>query len=263
MDLGLTNKIAFITGSSRGLGFACAEVLLGEHATVIINSRSEQNLNLAREKLEISTKKSPTIFVGDVIDPDFATNAATFIGNNFGKLDILITNAGGPPPGTIESLSDQQWQEAIELSFLCHMRLIRAHLPLLRKSNYPSILTITSSSVKQPIENLVLSNSIRAATIGLTKTLALELGNENIRVNSILPGSTNTERLATLFENRSVLNNTTPQIERKEQESKIALGRVAEPQEFARVAVFLASPAASYLTGVMLSVDGGAVKGVF
>ncbi len=263
MDLGLTNKIAFVTGSSRGLGFACAEVLLGEHATVIINSRSEQNLNTAKEKLHTFTQKSPTTFAGNIVDPNFAANAATFINKNFGKLDILITNAGGPPPGTIETLSDQQWQEAIELSFLCHMRLIRANLPLLRKSDCPSILTITSSSVKQPIENLVLSNSIRAATIGLTKTLALELGNENIRVNSILPGSTNTERITTLFENRSVLNNTTPQVEREEQESKIALGRIAEPEEFARVAVFLASPAASYLTGVMLSVDGGAVKGVY
>ncbi|OJX41359.1 MAG: 3-oxoacyl-ACP reductase [Chloroflexi bacterium 44-23] len=263
MDLGLTDKIAFVTGSSRGLGYACAEVLLLEQAKTIINSRSLQNLQSAKEKLLNSTHQMADLFAGDVTAQNFAGESTAFIESKFGKLDLLITNSGGPPPGTIETLTDQQWQDAIELSFLCHMRLIRAALPLLRKSECPSILTITSYSVKQPIENLILSNSIRSATVGLTKTLALELGKENIRVNSILPGSTNTERITALFENNAKLNNTTPEAEREKQEKAIALGRIAKPAEFARAAVFLASPAASYLTGVMLSVDGGAVKGVY
>lgn len=263
MDLNLKNKVALVTGSSRGLGYAMAVQLLNEGATTIINSRSEKNLTLAQSQLLADTGLEPHSFVGDVGDPAFPGAISQFITSQFGRLDVLITNAGGPPPGSIETLSDDQWYTAVEQSFLGHMRLIRALIPLLRKSKSASILTVTSQSVKQPIENLLLSNSIRAATVGLTKTLALEFGKENIRVNSILPGSTKTERITNLFENRAAKNHTSIEIEQANQEKEIALGRIAEPVEFARVAVFLASPAASYLTGTMLSVDGGSVKGLF
>lgn len=263
MDLGLTKKIVFITGASRGLGYACARQFLLEGASVIINSRSKDHLMLAQSNLLAETGNNPQIFVGDITDLDFGLSARNYLENSFFQLDILITNSGGPPPGSIESLNDEQWQFSVELSFLSHMRLIRNCLPLLRKSQNPSILTVTSSSVKQPIANLILSNSIRAATVGLTKSLALELGSENIRVNSILPGSTNTERLSSLFENRALTNNTTVAEEQEKTEREIALHRLASPEEFARVAVFIASPAASYLTGLMVSVDGGAVKGVY
>ena len=146
---------------------------------------------------------------------------------------------------------------------MSHVRLIRAALPHLRKSDSPSVLTMTSYTVKQPLPNLVLSNSLRAATVALTKSLALELGKENIRFNSILPGWTKTERIAELMAFRAKNNNTTIEEETSKQTSEIPLGRIGTPQEFANAAVFLVSSAASYIHGVMLAVDGGIIKGAF
>ncbi|PKO18501.1 MAG: 3-oxoacyl-ACP reductase [Chloroflexi bacterium HGW-Chloroflexi-10] len=263
MDLNLKGKIAAVMGSSKGLGFEAARFLLMDDATVIINSRNEVNLALARKKLETENGKNIYSIVGDVTKPEFANYFAEEIGRQFLHLDILITNAGGPPPAPFESITDDIWYEAIESSFLSHVRMIRACLPLLRKSETASVLTITSYSVKQPIPNLVLSNAIRSATIGLTKTLALELGKDGIRFNSILPGWTKTERVNDLMNSRAEKNATSTEEELAKQAAESPLGRLAEPEEFAKVAVFLASPAASYLTGTMLSVDGGMVKGVF
>jgi 3-oxoacyl-[acyl-carrier protein] reductase len=179
-----------------------------------------------------------------------------------GRLDLLFTNAGGPPPGAFESFDDQDWQHAIELSFMSHVRLIRAALPFLRHSESPAVLTVTSISVKQPIPNLVLSNSIRAATVGLTKTLALELGNEGIRFNSILPSWTKTERVEDLLADRARRKDTSIEDEIRAQNAQSPLGRMAKPEEFGKAAAFLLSPAASYITGVMLTVDGGTYKGL-
>ncbi len=151
----------------------------------------------------------------------------------------------------------------MELSFLSHVRLIRAFLPLLRQSEAPSVLTITSFTVKQPASNLILSNAIRAATVGLTKSLSQEFGHTGIRFNSILPGWTSTERVQQLIKNRAEQNHSSIEIETRKITEQISLGRFASPEEFARVAVFLVSPAASYITGVMLSVDGGVVKSIF
>jgi 3-oxoacyl-[acyl-carrier protein] reductase len=144
--------------------------------------------------------------------------------------------------------------------FLSHVRLIRAALPALRKSDAASVLTVTSISTKQPITNLILSNSLRLGTVGLTKSLALELGHENIRFNSILPGWTTTERVTDLLDTRARVNHTTIDEEVQKQAAESPLGRMATPEEFAKAAVFLLSPAASYLTGVMLPVDGGMYK---
>ena len=178
-----------------------------------------------------------------------------------GALDILVFNAGGPPPGTFESFDETAWQKSIDLSFMSNVRLIKAALPFLRKSGSASVLTITSYSVKQPIPNLILSNSVRLATIGLTKSLALELGAEGIRFNAILPGWTETERIGQLMAARAQARGTTPQEELAQQAREVALGRMGKPDEFSRAAAFLVSPAASYITGVMLQVDGGAIKG--
>lgn len=261
MDLGLTGKTVAITGASKGLGFAVAKQFTIEGANIAINSRNEANIQDAANRLAtISTGKILSI-PGDVTNNEFATQFVNGIQKHFGKLDILITNAGGPKPAPFESLTDQDWHDAINLSFMSHVRLIRASLPLLRKSESPSVLTITSYSAKQPIPNLVLSNALRAAVIGLTKTLALELANEKIRFNSILPGWTKTERVDALLTNRASVNNSSIEIEREKITQEIPLGRMAETEEFAKTAVFLASPAASYLTGIMLTVDGGIVKG--
>lgn len=261
MDLHLEGKRALVAGASRGLGYATARGLAMEGCRVAINSREQDNIKSAAQKLTDETGSQIVPLVGDVTErtvPERLIQAAVDI---LGGLDLLVTNAGGPPVGSFESFDDATWQEAVELSLLSHVRLIRAALPHLRKSDIPSVLTVTSYSVKQPIPNLVLSNSVRAATVGLTKTLALELGSDGIRFNSILPAWTETERVYQIMEHRANSNNTSIEEEMKNQAKDSPLGRMGKPEEFANVAVFLLSPAASYVTGVMISVDGGMYKG--
>lgn len=255
MDLGLHELRALVTGASRGLGFATARQLAAEGARVALNARDADKLHLAAEKLGAQA------IPADVSEAGAAERIITEAVEKLGGLDILVTNAGGPPSGAFETFDDMAWQKAIELSLMSHVRLIRAALPFLRQSRAAAVLTITSYSVKQPIPNLVLSNSIRAATVGLTKTLALELGREGIRFNSILPGWTETERVNELMSFRARQNGSTVEDEIRKQMAESPLGRMATPEEFAKPAAFLVSPAASYLTGVMLTVDGGMVKG--
>ncbi len=261
MDLKLNGKIALVTGASRGLGFAAASTLAREGCRVALNSRSAESAKTAAEKIEQETGAQVIGLAGDVSLPDTPGKLIAQAVEAFGGLDLLMTNAGGPPAGTFESFDEETWQKAVELSFMSHVRLIRAALPHLRKSSAPSVLTVTSYSVKQPIPNLVLSNSVRAATVGLTKSLALELGRDGIRFNSILPGWTETERVAELMKARAKANGTTVEQEIAKQSQDSPLGRMGDPQEFANAAVFLLSPAASYITGVMLTVDGGMYKG--
>lgn len=261
MDLGLKGKVALLTGASRGLGFAAAEALAKEGVDIAINSRDEKTLFRAGDKLAKYGTRVVSL-PGDVTDPNQAEMLVGGTIATLGKLDLLFTNAGGPPPGAFESFTDEDWQHAIDLSFMSHVRLIRAALPFLRKSESPSVLTVTSISVKQPIPNLVLSNSIRAATIGLTKTLALELGEKGIRFNSILPSWTDTERVKSLLSDRAKRKGTSLKDEIRVQNEQSPLGRMAKPEEFGKAAAFLLSPAASYITGVMLSVDGGTYKGL-
>jgi 3-oxoacyl-[acyl-carrier protein] reductase len=261
MDLQLDGKRALVTGASRGLGYATALGLAREGCQVAINSRNTASLNAAARQLAEMTQVKVTPLVGDVADPGVPLGLIQQTVEAFGGLDILITNSGGPPAGDFESFDDQAWQAAIELNLLSHVRLIRAALPYLRQSPAASVLTITSYSVKQPIPNLVLSNSVRAATVGLTKTLALELGKDGIRFNSILPAWTETERVYHLIQYRADQAGTTVEEEIAKQARDSALGRMSQPEEFANAAIFLVSPAASYITGVMLSVDGGFYKG--
>ena len=261
MDLQLEGKRALVAGSSRGLGYAIARSLALEGCQVAINSRSRENVTAAANKLAAETGRPVAGLPGDVSQAETAAALIQQAVQALGGLDLLVTNAGGPPAGKFESFDDATWQQAVELSLLSHVRLIRAALPHLRQSSAASVLTITSYSVKQPIPNLVLSNSVRAATVGLTKTLALELGADGIRFNSILPAWTETERVYELMSHRARLNNTSVDEEIAKQSKDSPLGRMGQPQEFANVAVFLLSPAASYLTGVMLPVDGGMYKG--
>ncbi|MDD5368581.1 MAG: SDR family oxidoreductase [Anaerolineaceae bacterium] len=263
MDLELNGKRALVTGASRGLGYAAAHCLVQEGARVAINSRNVASVQASAHRLQDEFQTEVLALPGDVTDASAPGRIIAQFVERFGGLDILITNAGGPPPGPFESFDDAAWQRALEANFLSHVRLIRAALPFLRQSTAPSVLTITSYSVKQPIPGLILSNSIREATIGLTKTLALELGNLGIRFNSILPGWTDTERVQQIMSDRAQVNQTTIADEQARQSKDIPLGRLGNPAEFAKVAVFLVSPAASYVTGVMLQVDGGATKSTF
>jgi 3-oxoacyl-[acyl-carrier protein] reductase len=263
MDLELKGKRALVTGSSRGLGFAVARCLVQEGARVAMNSRSEESIQASAKNLQDEYYADLLALPGDMADPRVPDRIIAQLVERFGGLDILITNAGGPPSGPFDSFDDAAWQQAIETNFLSHVRLIRAALPLLRQSSAPSVLTVTSFSVKQPIPGLVLSNSVREATIGLTKTLALELGNLGIRFNSILPGYTDTERFQHLMNVRAETSHTTSADERARQARAIPLGRPGTPAEFANAAVFLVSPAASYITGAMLQVDGGIIQSTF
>ena len=263
MDLELRGLRAFVAGSSRGLGYATAKELAKEGVNVALNGRDVEKLQVAAKGLSSELQVQVVPIPGDVTEPGAPDRMITAAVEALGGLDLLVTNAGGPPPGGFEAFDDAAWLKAVDQNLMNHVRLIRAALPHLRKSPAPSVLTITSITVKQPIQELLLSNSIRMATIGLTKSLALEMGKENIRFNSILPAYTETERVQQLMENRARANQTTVAEEIAKQAKDSPLGRMAQPAEFARVAVFLLSPAASYLTGTMLSVDGGSYKGIF
>jgi 3-oxoacyl-[acyl-carrier protein] reductase len=261
MDLGLKNLRALVTGASRGLGYATALGLAREGVTVAINSRDGKSLDEAAERITAESKVEVHALYGDLVDPDFPGKLVSHAAKVLGGLDLLVTNTGGPPSGPFESFDDEDWDHALDLVFRSHTRLIRAALPHLRESEAASVLTITSISVKQPVENLVLSNAGRAATVGLTKTLALELGPDGIRFNSILPASTDTQRIYELLEQRAKDKGSSLEAEIAAQSAASPFGRMAKAEEFANAAVFLLSPAASYITGVMLTVDGGTYKG--
>lgn len=263
MDLKLKGNRALVTGASRGLGFATALGLASEGARLAINSRNPKSVEAAARQIESATGNEVIPIAGDVSDPEQAAGMVQQVVESLGGLDLLMTNAGGPPSGKFESIDDDAWLSAVQLSLMSHVRLIRAALPALRRSQSASVLTLTSYSVKQPIPNLVLSNSIRAATVGLTKSLALELGRDGIRFNSILPAWTETERVHELMEFRARANGTTAEEELNKQAAESPFNRMGTPQEFANAAVFLLSPAASYITGVMLTVDGGMYKGIY
>jgi len=261
MDLRLKGKKAFLAGSSRGLGYATALVLAGEGCQVMINGRNQDSLERSAAEIERETGIKTGYVLGNAADPNRAEALIKEAATKLGGLDLLVTNTGGPPSGRFDAITEEVWQNAINLAFMSHVRLIHAALPYLRESNHASVLTITSYSVKQPIPNLILSNSIRSATIGLTKSLALELGPDQIRFNSLLPGWTKTERVLEILSFRADQNGTSLEEEINQITAACPLGRMATPDEIGRAAAFLLSPAASYLTGVMLNVDGGMYKG--
>ena len=263
MDLHLKGTRALITGASRGLGYAVALGLAREGSRVAINSRSQEGISAATRKLGDETGSQVVGIPGDVSQPEVPAQLVAETVKQFGGLDLLLCNAGGPPSGSFESFDEAAWQKAVDLSFLSQVRLIKAALPYLKESKTASVLTLTSYTVKQPVQNLILSNSIRAATIGLTKSLALELGSTGIRFNSILPAWTETERVAELMSFRAKQKGTSIEEETEKQSRESPFGRMGTPEEFANAAVFLLSPAASYITGVMLTVDGGMYKGTY
>jgi 3-oxoacyl-[acyl-carrier protein] reductase len=263
MNLNLENKVAFVAASSDGLGFATALELAREKAKVILSSRSEQRLQTAKEKI-LAEVPDAKIFTSayDLLEEDQIKKAVQEAAQAFGGIDILITNAAGPKAGHFNELSISQWQNAFQITLMSAVHLIYAALPFLQNSRAASILTITSTSGKQPLPGLFLSNVFRPAVLGLTKSLSIELAAHNIRVNSILPGWTATDRSKQLLKFYADTNHTSMEQEIERIASDIPLKRIAEPQEFAKVATFLVSPAASYISGVMMQVDGGRCRSV-
>ncbi len=260
MDLGLTGLRVLVAAASRGLGAATARRFSLEGAQVAIGSRDRERVEAAAARIQAESLGKVLPLVADISDGAAASALVRQAADALGGLDILVPNAGGPPTGSFDSLTLEAWQEATQLTLLSAVSLVKAALPYLRQSDHPAILTITSYSAKQPIPNLALSNSLRGAVIGLTKTLANELGPEGIRVNSIMPGWTRTERVDELMAGRAARNSTTVEAEIAAQTAQIPLRRMASPDEFANVAVFLCSPAASYVHGAMVPVDGGAIQ---
>lgn len=260
MDLGLDGLRVLVVAASRGLGAATARQFSMEGARVAICSRNQARVEATAAEIARDSGHAVTALTCDVSNDDSARSMVQQAAAALGGLDILVTNAGGPPSGPFESLSEATWRSAVDLTLVSTVTLIQAALPFLRESEHAAILTITSYSAKQPIPNLMLSNSLRAAVIGLTKTLANELGPDGIRVNSIMPGWTRTERVTELMQARAEQNGTDLDTEFAAQTAALPLRRMAKPEEFANAAVFLCAPAAAYIHGAMLPVDGGAIQ---
>ncbi len=263
MDLGLRNARVLVTAASQGLGAATARQFSREGATVVISSRDLGTLQATASSIVEETGNPVFTVAADVSDPEAVKRLLTNAVEMLGGLDVLVINAGGPPAGMFESFDLATWSQAINLTLLSAVALVQAALPALKQSNIPDVLTVVSISVKQPIDNLTLSNAIRPAVVGLMKTLSIELGSHGIRFNSILPGTIHTGRIDQLMAARAARSGATPEEELAKVSSTIPLGRVGQPSEFANVAVFLCSPAASYVNGVALPVDGGALRATF
>lgn len=260
MDLGLKDARVLVTAASQGLGAATARRFSLEGAQVVISSRTLAKLQETAAAIVAESGQPVFTQAADVTDPAAAARLVKNSAEMLDGLDVIVTNAGGPPAGTFDTLDAETWEKATRLTLLSAVDLIRAALPYLSQSNKAAVLTITSISAKQPVDQLTLSNVLRPAVIGLTKTLSLELARDGIRVNSILPGITDTERVAYLMQQRAAKNNTTPAEEYAKAGREIPLGRIGKAEEFANAAVFLCSPAAGFITGVALPVDGGAIK---
>lgn len=254
MELGIKNKTAFVAASSQGLGKAVALELAREGANVIICGRNKENLEKTKQEIEKQTNKELLAIAGDLSVPAEREHIIKTALQTFKVIDILVTNAGGPPAGKFEEFTQRDWDKAYNELLASVVGLINGFLPGMKQQRWGRIVAITSIAIKQPINNLVLSNAVRVSVVGLIKTLANELAMYNITVNNVMPGYTETDRLKELIE-------TNPSFASVKNE--IPLGRFGKPEEFAAAVSFLASERASYITGVSLAVDGGWTKGMF
>jgi 3-oxoacyl-[acyl-carrier protein] reductase len=263
MDLGLTNKVALVAASSKGLGRASAEAMAAEGAKVTICARDAAALNATRDQIIATTGAEVLAIPADMTQAADIERVVQKTVEQFGGLHILVTNAGGPPAGYFPDFDDAAWEAAFNLSLMSGVRLIRAALPHLQRAKWGRIINITSLSVKEPVDNLVLSNSIRAAVHGLAKTLANQVGKDGITVNNVMPGYTQTDRIEQLAAVRAEQAGVSKAEIIANMGKPIPLGRVGQPEEFGALVAFLASEKASYITGVSIPVDGGAIKASF
>lgn len=263
MDLGLHGKVAMVAASSRGLGFGIARELLREGALVSIGSRTETDVFDAADLLTEETGGEVLPNVLDAADPASINEWLDNTVNAFGGVDLLVVNAGGPPAGTFDDFDDAAWQDAFDLTLMSAVRMIRAVLPSMRQIGGGSILTITSSSVKEPIDFLLLSNVMRSGVTSLAKSLSQQLAPENIRVNNLMPGRIDTDRVRSLDAMNADVRGLEVDEVKATNELGIPLRRYGTIEEFGRLGTFLLSDAASYITGQTIAVDGGSIKTVW
>ena len=262
MDLGLKGKVALVSGASKGLGLAVAKALAAEGAHVSISSRDEKAIGDAAKRIEQETGAKVVSMAVDVRDKAAIERWIASAADTFGGIDALMTNSGGPPAGEAVSFDDAAWQDAAELLLFSTIRMIRAAIPHMEKRGGGAILVSTSSSVKEPVPNLGLSTVLRASVSALSKTLALELAAKKIRVNQIIPGRIDTDRVRHLDEVNAKKQGVTPGQAKAKAVAAIPMGRYGVADEFGRVGAFLLSDAASYMTGATVQVDGGQIKSV-
>jgi 3-oxoacyl-[acyl-carrier protein] reductase len=262
MDLGLKDRVAVVAAASQGLGRAVAEELAREGCQVAICARSAKDLE--RTAAEIGKANGRKVFhqALDVTDAEAVRGFVAAVEKKFGRVDICVTNAGGPPAKRFLDITIEEWRAAVELTLMSSVYFAREVLPRMQRNHWGRLITITSVSVRQPIDGLLLSNSIRAGVTGLAKTLANEFGPDGITVNNVCPGYTLTDRLDELAEKQARRAGVTREEIFKTWSSEIPIGRLARPEEFAALVAFLASERASSINGTSIAVDGGWVKGL-
>jgi 3-oxoacyl-[acyl-carrier protein] reductase len=263
MDLGLKDRVAIVAASSQGLGKAVALGLAREGAKLAICARTESKLNQAAQEIRGETGVEVLAHPVDVTQYEQVRDFVAEAHKHFGRVDICVTNSGGPPAKPFAETTVEDWQSGVNLNLMSTLYFVREVLPIMQKSKWGRLITITSSSVKQPIDNLVLSNSVRSAVSGLMKTLSNEYGKDNILVTNACPGYTLTARLDELSNRLAKAEGIDPQQVQERWAKQVPLGRLGRPEEFANMVVFLASERASYITGVSIAIDGGFVKGVY
>lgn len=263
MDLGLKGKVALVAASSRGLGRAIAAELAAEGASLVMCARGEAALLDAQAAIERTTGARVVAVTADLSDPGAVQRLVASGIRELGRIDVLVTNTGGPPAGPFESHSPDTWQAAIRQNLESVLNLTRAVLPGMKERRWGRIVNVTSIAVKQPVANLILSNSVRAAVTGFSRTLANEVAPFGITVNNVLPGYTRTQRVEELAGRMAESRGTTPAEAVAGWEREIPMGRLGEPAEFAAMVAFLASERASYVTGTSVPVDGGWIRSLF
>jgi 3-oxoacyl-[acyl-carrier protein] reductase len=260
MDLGLKGKVALVAAASRGLGRAVAEELAAEGAALVLCSRSAEAINQTASEIAEATGADILALPCDVSKAEEVARLVQSGVERFGRIDILVTNAGGPPAGPSDSFDREAWEAATRLTLFSAIELARQVLPGMKERQWGRILNITSIAVKQPVDNLILSNSLRAAVTGFARTLANEVATFGITVNNIMPGYTRTERVEELSRMMAEKEGITPEDFIARWEKEIPMRRLGEPREFAALAAFLVSERASYITGTSIPVDGGWIR---